>query len=180
MVFKFGVQYQVHYEIEVSWIRELNEASFLFELDKKQVYINNKAPDKIVDKLAEEMGKILYPLQIVTNKYGFLTGIANIGVVRERWLVQKKSIVQRYEGKISDDAIAAMDSSLSDLGGLIETIKKDWFIALLFSGIYGLKQGDSKEPIGFKLPFLYLIRHWLTMMVSVKSQRLIIPANVFV
>ncbi|QNK62208.1 hypothetical protein H7F33_16935 [Pedobacter sp. PAMC26386] len=154
VVLKFSAHYKVHYEIEVSYLRELEDGSFLFELDKKQVYINEKAPNKTIDKLADQMGKILYPLTVKTNKKGVLTEVANMEFIKQRWQQEKQKVIQGYEGEVVASGISAMELALGNDDRLTELVRKDWFLALFFSGIYGLQAKDIKEPLPFRLPFI--------------------------
>jgi len=154
VVIKFSEHNEVHFEAEVSWLKEPSTGSFQFLINKQQVYCNGKAPDKTVDKLADDMGKILYPLVVMTNEKGIITGIGNSQEIALRWQEQKEKIRQRYEGEIVDQAIDAMDRITRNSNQLIETIKKDWFLALLFSGIYGLKPKDSTELNAFMVPVI--------------------------
>ena len=58
---------QIHFEIEVSCIEQITNQTYLFELNKKQIYINEKAANGLNEEFAETCGAVFYPLQLLVN-----------------------------------------------------------------------------------------------------------------
>ena len=145
---------KLHFETEVSFSGIDSHNNFLFELNKKQVYINNEAPKFVIDKLADAMGKVLYPLIVSVDADGFVNGIANYKHILTRWPGVKEKLQQYYKGNIAEDAIAQMERSLQQENILLNDIKNDWFIALFFSGIYGLQPYNFRQKSPLLLPVI--------------------------
>jgi len=154
VLFNFGETLQVHYEIEVTYLEEMPDDTFLFELNKKQVYIDNKAPDKMIDKLADEMGKVLYPLSLKVTKQGLIAEVCNQDSILKRWKIKREELLEAYQGKVVAEGIQAMETVLQDNVKLTGTVRKDWFFSLFFSGFYGLQHKDKLEPLSLQLPMM--------------------------
>lgn len=142
---------RIHYETELSFLNETGRDHFSFQINRRQVYINNQEPEKLIDQLADEMGKVLYPLRVEVNSEGFVTGIMNTEEIAARWQETRERLKTYYQGRIVDNAFSAMDSALLNKKSMVELIKSDWFLSMYFSGIYGLKPYDFREFT--KLPF---------------------------
>ncbi|WP_118975052.1 hypothetical protein [Taibaiella koreensis] len=152
VMIRFDDKTRIHYETEVSlWP---GEEGFLFQVDRRQVYINDHAPDLIIDKLADDLGKVLYPLRLHTDHQGKLLGIANGEALRQRWQQQKDLLLQYYKGDLVDKAILEMDQVLKQEKSILLRLKDDWFYSLFFSGIYGLRAYDFREKTIMALPVI--------------------------
>lgn len=153
VMIRFDEKTKVHYETEVSLSPDPDEG-FRFLINRKQVYINNHAPDLMIDKLADDLGKVLYPLVIRSDEQGNMIGLINRTELIARWNQRKEKITQYYKGHLVDLAVAAMESALEHEKSVIQRLKEDWFFSLFFSGIYGLRTYDFREGTLVKLPMI--------------------------
>jgi len=80
-----GKEQKIYHELDVFCATSTQDGDFLFQLDKKQVYINNKAPDSLLDAMADRCGKLLYPLTVLVSRQGSFKNIANGAAIRQRW-----------------------------------------------------------------------------------------------
>lgn len=123
---------RIHYEIQVTCKKQLGDGSFLFELNRDQVYINGKAPDTLIDQLADACGKILYPLQVAVTPDNRLFGIVNTADIQARWTTAKTQIAQYYQGSIADDTLQYMQLAVQNHRHVQAAILQDWFMAAYF------------------------------------------------
>lgn len=151
VMIRFDDKTKVHYETEVSLSLDPDEG-FRFLIDRKQVYINNHAPDLMIDKLADDLGKCLYPLELRTDNEGRLTAIANKEALSKRWVQQKEKLAQYYKGQLAQNALLKMEAILGNESSLLLRLKDDWFYSLFFSGIYGLRSHDFRQKTLLELP----------------------------
>lgn len=148
-----GAQQTISYEITVCCIRKQPGPQFLFEINKGQVYIDDQAPEKMIDKLAESCGRVLYPLQITVNEAGQFTAVANQEQIAAAWEEAKPGITQYYTGKVTDDIVEYMDLAVSSHAHIYQSLCRDWFMSLYFSNVY---QGSDiiERPITAALPVM--------------------------
>ncbi len=145
----------IHFEMDVVFLEQIDEDTFVVELHKHQIYLDNKAPNLVMDQFAEQCGAVLYPMQLYVNRNLSVLGIANHQEMVNRWLDQKIILQKNYSGKQTDAILQAMDDTITDPLLLITEIKEqDWFFSLFFTkiSIYAV-QGD--QNIGYPLvPYL--------------------------
>lgn len=154
VMFKYDEELSIHYEITLSKVEAVGDGNFHFTLNKRQVYINNKAPELIADKLAEDLGKVIYPLILEIDKEGYIHSVFNADEIKSRWREERTTIERYYQGRIAKEALESMEIMVSDPARLSAGIQNDWFMALFFSGIYGLKAYDFREYTDLKLPMI--------------------------
>ncbi len=141
---------QVHYEIDIICIDQIDEHMYIFELQKHQTYINGKKPNSILDELVEKCGAVLYPLHIKVNQAGEAISVENQASIQKRWETKKAEIKKSYTGKETEALAQNMGSIISDTARLSELLfQRDWFINLFFAPVY-----RNKEEITYRLPFI--------------------------
>ena len=147
-------QFQVHFEIEVICMEQLNLKEYKFEIFKKQVYFNQKAPETVIDELAERCGNTSYPLQLKINRIGKALKILNHDDIRARWNKEKINLRQCYSGNPYDKMIDSMDKILDNPSETEHILlEHDWFIKLFFAPIYDFN-GSLKVDQVFSLPLI--------------------------
>lgn len=127
---------------------------FLFEINKGQVYINNQAPEKMIDKLAEQCGKVLYPLQIRVNSAGQFSGIVNQAQIAAAWEGIKPALQQYYTGEITAQIMSYMDLAVSSEPHIYRSLCRDWFMALYFADLYQPGSDIMKRGLTAALPLM--------------------------
>ena len=125
----------MHYEIEVECIDYKNQY-FTFEINQKQVYINNIIPDTKIEKLVYQAGKTLYPLQISVNQFGQIESIKNHKNTKLRWISEKENLKNYYTGQKVQKIIDSIDEILLNENTLLRSLYKNWFFTLFFSPLY--------------------------------------------
>ncbi len=161
-------QLLLHYEIDVMCLETEDEHTFVFELHKKQLFIDNKKPDMVMDQFAEQCGNVLYPLQVYVNTNGTILDLANYDMILQRWQVKKEILKREFSGKQVDTLLDAMDTKVADPSTIITELKEqDWFVNLFFtpppSIITRNKSREIKVPlVPYALPVAFTIKDTLT------------------
>jgi hypothetical protein len=124
----------VHFEIKLLCKKRMDDGRFLFEIQKEQVYINGAAPDNLVDSLADQCGKVLYPLQVIVSPGGRFVSVFNDKEIARRWQEEKPRITRYYKGRIAEKTVQYMDLAIASKPHLYQSLCNDWFMALYFSG----------------------------------------------
>lgn len=127
---------QLHFEVEVVYKGQSQFGKHIFSIDKKKIFIDEKAPDLILEQFAEKAGSCLYPMDIITSDEGPFEEILNYEDVKSRWNSAKKDLEDYYKGKIAEDMIANIDEMYLNQEKLNSTVSKDLFLTLFFMPIY--------------------------------------------
>lgn len=154
VIIQFDQKKKVHFELEIISITAWDDGNFIFELDRKQVYIDNKSPDLLIDRLADELGSYLYPVQIKVDIQGYIKDIQNHGELVQGWDQNKYKPKRYYAGSIAERIIENMDHAIRSKQRVLSALKQDWFLSVFFSGIYGLKPMDFKQTTPIYLPMV--------------------------
>lgn len=132
---------KIHFTSTIEFIKEENDF-FIALLQINQVYINDKKPELTIEKLADKISKVLYPVKIALNSKGQLHSILNIQDIHRRWETMKPSILEYYKGG-------------SELGNLISSFEKNIQSASL------LKRSFEEHPF-YQIYFLPLYQTYST------------------
>lgn len=127
---------QIHYEIEVNFVTDKYGNNRIFEINRKQFFLNNKTPSSKIEQIAEKASQAIFPLQIQVKKNGEIEKILNNEAVKERWLLTKKEILHYYKGGVTAKIVNKMDSILLNKKALKKSIDQNWFFHLYFKPIY--------------------------------------------
>ncbi len=141
----------VHYEIDVACILADDEKN-VFEFNRKQVYINNTAPDTNIEQLLDKAAKSLFPIQISITKHGQIDAIENFKEIKKRWLEIKKDIQEYYKGDIANDIITNVEEIILDSNTLKLSLYKNWFFNLYFSPLYSIYNNKLEKTIQRNYP----------------------------
>ncbi|MCF3109828.1 hypothetical protein LL912_13695 [Niabella sp. CC-SYL272] len=153
-VITFDETQKVHYEMDVAQLGSLEEEGCLFFLNRKQVYVNNQAPYLLADRLADEIGSVLYPLLLMVDPEGAFKRVINRAEMLDRWEKKKEGIARYYKGAIVEQAITRMDVVLKHDYKLNEAIKSDWFFAVFFARILGKRAFSYKQELDLQFPLV--------------------------
>ena len=149
---------QIHYKVDVICIEETRKEHYIFELQKQQVFVNEKKPDGVLEELLARCGAVLYPLQIEVSALGQVLHITNIPDIQERWAKEKQHIVKTHKGKTTQLLVEKMDAVVNDGKQLTALLfQREWFINLIFAPIYNpLKTRKVQYPLlPYVLPIAY-------------------------
>jgi hypothetical protein len=141
------LKHTIHYEIEVICIVNNVDHSFVFELDRKQVYINNIEPDLKIEKIATKAGSALFPIQIKTNLHGQIAAIVNYKAIKKRWLLVKQDIEDYFKGGMAQKIVDNIETILFNEEDFKQSLYKNWFFTLYFSPLYMIYNATLKRQV---------------------------------
>lgn len=127
---------KIHYEVDMVYVRNQYNQNIL-EVNRKQVYINNKEPEILIEQLANKIAETIFPIQVKLSGQGEIVAITNHDDVKKRWAKKQEDLLEYYEGDLSDKIIAKANICYTNDGFLLDSLSKNWFFNLFFKPIYG-------------------------------------------
>lgn len=146
---------QIHFTVDVTYKGELRDGSHYFIIDRKKVFINETAPDLVIEKLAENAGSCLYPMEITTSSEGPFQEIRNYEAIKKRWDDKKIELQDYYKGEIAEKIIANLNIIYSSKNKIEMAMRDDLFLKLFCMPIYRKhtnRIAEYKQEIAF-VPF---------------------------
>lgn len=137
------LQKTLHYEIEVALLGHVTGLVKGYELDRKNVLIENEEPSAIFDSLALECGKALFPMRFSVDAKGDIVQIYEYPRFLERWELIKNQLLDYYEGDMAVNYIKCNDNNLKNIESLKKLFKNQLFNYFFFNPI-DKKQIDYK------------------------------------
>lgn len=141
---------KIHYILEMVYKKNENK-QIVLEINRKQVYINNKQPDTIIEQLANKISETIFPLQLQVSGNGEIESLANHKEIVERWKTNKEKLSSYYKGDIAEKIIAKATNFFKNKYILTESLTENWFFNLFFKPIYG--NYSSKKEISYNSTF---------------------------
>ena len=133
----------IHYETEI--ICDDHEYSYsVFEINRKQVFIDNQAPDLKIEQIADSCAQAIFPIRVKTNQEGKIVKIVNHEAIKQRWIPIKENLLNYYQGKIVQEIILKTEKVLFNPKKLQQSIDKNWFFHLYFKPLY--KNYSQNKP----------------------------------
>lgn len=126
----------IHYEVKMVCIQNYEDNSFCYEINRKQVYIDNTAPDLKIEQIADSCAQAIFPIQIKVSEEGEIIEITNHNDIKKRWPAIKDKLSKYYQGNIVSEILDSVESTLCNKTILTESIYKTWFFHLYFRPIY--------------------------------------------
>ncbi|MFH6935271.1 peptidoglycan-binding protein LysM [Flavobacterium sp. FlaQc-30] len=146
---KINKEYQVNYttvfgdeadtiemKVSVKWLATDRNKYHLFEINRKDVQVNNKMPDTVMDELEAKTGEVLYPLKIVADESGKWIDIYNYDEIDNRWKEAKEAVLDYFEGEVAENYIEQTEYALDNSETLFDALASDFFLRTFFNGIY--------------------------------------------
>jgi hypothetical protein len=143
---KFGYRYQdfeneklikeVHYEVDINCTNRHSYNDFVFEINRKQVYVNNKEPDLLVEQMLEKSAKAIFPIRIIPAEDGTLSEIDNHDEIVQRWRSLKEHLGSYYYSDIAYKILNKVQKLILNKQELEKSLNQDWFFHLYFSPLY--------------------------------------------
>lgn len=146
---------QIHFTVDVAYKGQSHNGKHHFNINRKQVYINETAPDLVIEQLAEKAGSCLYPMEISTSDEGPFEEIINFEEIKKRWDSKKEELQNYYKGEIAEKIIANLDRVYSSKNKMEMAMNDDLFFTLFFMPIYRKhveRKAEYKKEIVF-VPF---------------------------
>lgn len=132
-------QVKMHYEIKVT------QQKSQVVITRKSVYINDQKPDTIVEQLADEIGRILYPLEMTLDETGALTSILNQQQILDKWLKLKPKLQRYYQGDEAERLLENVQNRIRSKSRLLQDIQSELFFQMYFLPLE--KQDKTLERI---------------------------------
>jgi hypothetical protein len=126
---------RVHYEIEIRCIQN-HVSNSVFEIKRKQIYINNQAPDLMMEQIADKAAQAIFPIHLKLTESGEIDAIENMEAIKKRWIQKKEELNSYYEGTIIEDIIQKTERILLNHNALKQSICDNWFFHLYFKPLY--------------------------------------------
>lgn len=124
----------VHYQIEIGCI-DSNYSNCVFEINRKQIYVNDLAPDLKIEKITEACAQVIFPIQVKVNRDGNIVKIVNHQAIKQRWSPVKERLLKYYQGNIAEILLKS-ETVLLNENLLEKSICKNWFFHLYFKPLY--------------------------------------------
>ncbi|KAF2336910.1 hypothetical protein [Flavobacterium daemonense] len=125
---------QVFYEIEVTF-KDFN-GNYVFEINRREVHINNKIPASKIEQIANVAGQAIFPIRIKLKRDGQIDEILNQNEIAKRWSIERKNIFEYYKGSNAETIISKIDDLFLDECRLMQSINQNWFFHLFFKPLY--------------------------------------------
>lgn len=141
----------IHYEIDIVCIQN-NQNHFVFEINRKQIFIDQQVPDLKIEEIADAGSKAIFPIRLQINHEGTIEKIVNHVVIKKRWYPIKEQLLSYYQGKIVPSIIDKIESVLLNENLLEKSICKNWFFHLYFKSLYVNYTPDSAKKYVWESP----------------------------
>ncbi|WP_271782283.1 hypothetical protein [Aquimarina algiphila] len=125
---------RLNYETTITYLP--TEKDYLCEINKKEIFINGKEPSLLMEQIAAEFNKILYPLQLSIKHTGKILGVENIVEIQERWEKEKKLFNKKYKGLVISKIIKQFDKAVGNSAKLTSLLHNDIFYPVFFHNNY--------------------------------------------
>ncbi len=142
-----GEKQQMHYIMKV----KKSERSKLM-LMRRSVYLNQKRPDLTMERIADEVGSIFYPMHLELYESGRLQHIDNFSEIQSRWKIKKKKLTSYYKGEIVEKLIENLDQQLEFRGKTQRGILDSLFFVLYFFPLYEKFEEDHTYSLKTAIP----------------------------
>lgn len=144
---------KIHYEVDV--VYKKNDFNFkIIEINRRQVYINQKMPDVAVEQLLDKIAQNIFPIALEISNTGEIKGIVNHSEIKKRWTANKEELTHYYKKEQSDTIIKKADQYFNNEKVLLKMLSKNWFFNLFFKPIYGNYPEKKEIQYTAKVPFL--------------------------
>lgn len=133
----------IHYETEI--ICDENDYNYaIFEINRKQIFIDNQAPDLKMEQIAHSCAQAIFPIRVKTSEEGEIVQIVNHEAIKQRWTPIKEKLLNYYQGEIVPEIILKTEMVLLNQKKLQKSIEKNWFFHLFFKPLY--KSYNQNKP----------------------------------
>ncbi|MCP2028554.1 hypothetical protein L1276_003724 [Flavobacterium sp. HSC-32F16] len=144
----------VHYEVEINC--KTNDAynDFIFEINRKQVYVNSKEPNLLVEQMLDKCAKALFPIKIIPAEDGTIYEIDNHHEIVQRWNSLKKHLSSYYYSEAAYKILNKVQKLILNKQELEKSLNQDWFFHLYFSPLYIDYPLETSQTYKWESPIL--------------------------
>ena len=126
----------IKFDVSIAFLERDQNGHFVYEINKFETYINDIEADSMIDKLAEKITKVIYPLQIITNQENKFIDISNFEEIKKRWEIEKEKTNEYFDGDWSKNFQEISEKVFKNQSSLTASLVNDWFLNTFFSGIH--------------------------------------------
>lgn len=136
-IFENGIfKNQIFYEVEIVFLTDQYGNNCVFEINRKQIFINNKKSRSHLEQIADAAGQTIFPIRIKVKKNGEIEKILNQDAIIQRWKETKVKLLDYYKGEKITKAITKIDAVFYNKTLLENAIQQNWFFHLFFKPLY--------------------------------------------
>jgi hypothetical protein len=134
---------KISFELSITLKHFVNQELAVYEVDRKNFYINNRPPDIIMYEIADKMAAAIFPVVFTVNQNLEIVNLENHKEITSRCEQTKAEIAHYYIGKVSENILTNFTNHYSNPSLLAKQLQKDWWYFILFPTLY--------QYYGFKL-----------------------------
>ena len=135
---------------EVNAQRNTTSSSYVFIMDRKEVRINGKPVEKLMDRVVYEMGSALYPVRLEVTGQMEPMRILNYEEILERRKAIEEKCRKDYPGDVINRYIKHSEKYFSKPRVLLLSLYNDSFIKLYFRNLFEIPvEKDVRERVDF-------------------------------
>lgn len=127
---------QIFYEVEVVFLTNQYKNNCVFEINRKQIFINNKKSRSHLEQIADDAGQAIFPIRIKIKKNGEIEKILNQEAIVHRWKETKIKLLDYYKGEKITKVITKIETVFFNDNLLEKSLKQNWFFNLFFKPFY--------------------------------------------
>ncbi len=143
---------EIKYVVAIAYIASIKE-DYHCRVDRKQVFINGIAPNKLIDQLAARCMDAIYPIDFLVNPFYGIKEVLNFEVVKERWQTAAKALKREYKGDVVDQYFEQIDQTLVDQHTFFNALKREMFYNLIFFKKKAMYAKNAVEKnVSYRLP----------------------------
>jgi hypothetical protein len=135
---------KISYELSITLQHFINQNLAVFEINRKDFYINNKAPEVMLYQIANDMAASIYPVTFTVNQALQIIALNNHKEIITRCKETQQKIENYYKGDIPQKMIANYTKHYNDEAILVQQLQNDWWYRILFPSLYQSYSLDLK------------------------------------
>ena len=129
--------HQLRYKQRFESIEGKYQNKHVFRITRfDEVFINDKKPDGLLQTLAHDVSKVLYPLEVECRLTGGFIKVSNFKDIKKRWANKKKALLEIYQNKDAIKYIELTDRSFAVEENFQKKMESNYFLALYFKPIF--------------------------------------------
>ena len=125
------------FDVEYNSLNKDVVPSPIIQINRQNVFMNEDyLGETLIGELIESCSESLFPLNLIVNQYGFLTGIDRYEDILSRWGQLKPNLQTLYNNDISHHLIHKIENLYKSSETLLKNFHNDWFYLTFFFPLY--------------------------------------------
>lgn len=119
--------------------------SFHCELDRSNVLINQRRPNKLMDQIMLDIGNSIYPIKMIIDSEMQIRDILNFDEIKSNWNICTQKYLEKYPSAEMDRYVRMATVNLTSKQNFIHALYQDTFFNLYFRDIISpIEEGEAK------------------------------------